>query len=133
MANAADATLPDNVIYPPDVQPYLVNDVIVALAYNPDLLQFDPLSSDILKSTSADVNKSDRATQAHRTFMAELRKWMAKGYYVLLRQWHPHLRINWNVESVANFKASTNHTIEYQGMLRTLLVFPSSDHKQTLT
>lgn len=122
MADGADATRPENVLYPTckcsnpcDIQCFPVNDFIVALAYNPEILEVDPLSSNILKSTSRTVNQNRRATRAHKKFMADLRRWLARGYLIVVREWKPDFHVTWNTESVRIFKGSTERLVDYQG------------------
>lgn len=123
MAESADATRPECVVYPSckctpscNVQCFPINDVVVALIYNSNVLEVDPLSPNILKSTSGTTQHKLRATEAHEAFMADLHWWTAKGYYVVVREWRPDFRVTWNKESVRIFKGSTEGMIDYQGM-----------------
>lgn len=128
MSESADATHPECVLQPKDVESFPINDVVVALTYNAEVLTPDPLSSELLMATDA---SSDRGILAHSQFMARLRYFMVRGYYILVRGWLPDHRITWSVDSIKSIKGSMDQAIEYQGIsIFLLLKTPFVDWKQ---
>lgn len=118
MAACADVTDPDNMLFPEgeDVSTHPINDVVAVINYNAHLLKVDRTSAQILKPITNNAEKnSSRAADAHGKFMAELRRCLARGLYVIARGWYPDLPATWSTKSVEAYKGCSSQTIAYQG------------------
>jgi len=118
MSQAPDVTDPDQILGStgdPRVDRFEKDPTVVVMEWTADLQGPQPSSSndDLLGYTREAVAEH---IGKYSKWLHELQMHLAAARYVIVRNWFPNAKANWDVGSIAKFKGSMEQKIQFQGM-----------------